>query len=108
MWLGEGVILMTEQEFPDEFLRDRINMLLDNRDQNCQKVMPQKSSKVFDKMLESEYAAEQFISLLPKWEKDLFQGYIDSLIDMFSTDEPFLYQQGIFDGIRVMKFIHRL
>ncbi len=59
-------------------------------------------------MLESEYAAKQFISLLPKQEHDLIQGYIDDLIDMFNTDELFLYQQGIFDGIWVMKFIHRL
>lgn len=99
---------MTEQEFLDEFLRERINMLLANRDENCRKTMPQKPSDIFDKMLESEYAAEQFISLLPKREHDLVQGYIDNLIDMFNIDEPFLYQQGVFDGIRLMKFIDSL
>lgn len=59
-------------------------------------------------MLESEHAAEQFINLLPEREQEIIQGYIDNLIDMFNTDEPFLYQQGIFDGIKVMKIISTL
>lgn len=59
-------------------------------------------------MLKSEHVAEQFISILPKREPDLVQGYIDSLIDMFNTDEPVLYQQGIYDGIRIMKLIDKL
>lgn len=99
---------MTEQEFLDEFLQERINMSLVNRDENYRKTMSQKPSEVFDKMLKSEYAAEQFISLLPKRERDLVQSYIDNLIDMFNTDEPFLCQQGVFDGIRLIKFIDSL
>lgn len=99
---------MTEQEFWDTLLQDRISMLLDNRDRNNRKTEFKKPSEVFDNMLKSEYSAEQFINSLPKREQELVQGYIDSLIDMFNTDEPFLYQQGIHDGIRLMKFIETL
>lgn len=58
---------------------------------NSRKTKFKKPSEVFDKMLKSEHAVEQFISLLPKRDQDLIQGYIDSLINMFNTDEPFLY-----------------
>ena len=99
---------MTEQEFLHDSLQERINMLLVNWDEHSRKSKSQKSSEVFDKMLKSEQSAEQFISLLPRREQDLVQDYINNLIHMFNTDESFLYQQGIFDGIQIMKFIETI
>ena len=99
---------MTEQEFLHNFLQERISMLLVNRDEKSRKFKSQTPSEVFDKMLKSEQTSEQLINLLPKREQDLVQDYIKNLINLFNTDESFIYQQVIYDGIRIMKFIDNL
>lgn len=91
---------MTEQEFLDMFIQERISMLLDNRAVKESKNPSDKQNEMLQ--------AELFICSLPEREQNIIQGYIDSLIAMFAKDEPFLYQQGFFDGIRVMKFIDNL
>lgn len=105
------LVCMQYKQIPVSEFRNHLynfTMLLANCDENCRKIMSQKSSEVFYKMLASEYTAEQFISSLPKREQDLIQSYIDNLIDMFNTDKPFLYKQDIFDGIRLIKFVMAL
>ncbi|MDL2302653.1 hypothetical protein LJC58_09950 [Lachnospiraceae bacterium OttesenSCG-928-D06] len=40
--------------------------------------------------------------------QDRISMLIDNLVDMFNTDEPYLYQQGVFDGIQIMKLIDKI
>lgn len=80
---------MTELEFLDTLLQDRISMLLDNRDRNSRKTEFKNHQKYLIKC--SNWNMQQ-----------------KHLSDMLNTDEPFLYQQGVFDGIWLMKFIDKI
>lgn len=41
-------------------------------------------------------------------EQEFLRDFLHKRINMFNTDEQFLYQQGIIDGIRIMNFIDTL
>jgi hypothetical protein len=99
MFSKEGNI-MTEQEFLDMFIQERIDMLIEIFHQK----QPNQSENEYDQILH----AEIFIENLPNKEKELFQNYIDSLIRKFALEEAFLYQQGFLDGVKLLKYISKL
>ncbi len=91
---------MTEKEFLDMFIHERINMLIDIFHQK----QPDQSKKECERILH----AETFIENLPSKEKELVQNYIDSLIRQFALEETFLNQQGFMDGVKLLKYIDKL
>lgn len=91
---------MTEQELLDMFIQERINMLLSN----LNKTRPKKTPEENERMLQ----AEQIIDNLPDKERKLVQNYIDNFNDLFSSSEPYLYQQGFIDGIKVKNYFSTL
>jgi len=99
MFLKEGSI-MTEQELLDIFIQERINMLIDIFHKN----QPNKSKKEDEQILQ----AEIFIETLPDKEKELVDNYIGSLIKHLALEEAFLYQHGIIDGMKILKYINKL
>lgn len=82
------------------FIQERINILLDN----LEKSKPKKSATDPARMVQ----AEHFINALPYRENKLVQDYIENVIHIFSTNEPFLYQNEFLGGIRVFTFINQL
>lgn len=82
------------------FIQERINMLIDIFHKN----QPNKSKKEDEQILQ----AEIFIENLPCKEKELVENYIDSLINQLALEETFLYQHGFMDGMKLLKYIHKL
>ena len=87
---------MTDQELLDIFIQERINMLLNN----LRKTRPKKTQEENERILQ----AEQIIDNLLNEERELVQNYIDNFTDLFATNEPYLYQCGFIDGIRVIRY----
>jgi len=52
--------------------------------------------------------AECLIDKLPEEERALLQEYIERFSDCLTLEEPFLYQQGFIDGVRVMNVLKAL
>ena len=91
---------MTGQELLDMFIQERINILIDTFHKN----QPDKFEQEEEKILQTEI----FIENLPCKEKELVENYIDSLISQLASEEAFLYRHGFIDGIKVLKYIHKL
>lgn len=91
---------MTEQELLDMFIQERVDMLLNN----LSKTRPLKTPEENERILQ----AEQIIDSLPDKDRELVQDYIDNFTDLFSSSEPYLYQQGFIDGIKVKKYFSTL
>ena len=91
---------MTEQEFLDMFIQERINMLIE--------IFHQKQPNQSEKEEEQILQAETFIENLPIPEKELIENYIDSLISQLALEEAFMYRNGLIDGIKVLKYFDKL
>ncbi len=91
---------MTEQELLDMFIQERIDMLLTKLNEK----RPNKSSKEHQRILQ----AEHFIDTLPQENRELIQDYIERFSDCLALEEPYLYQQGFMDGVRVFNFLKTL
>lgn len=88
---------MTDQEFLNSFINDRVDMVLANLKRN-------KSPEEEKKILE----AEQFIQTLTEEKRKLIENLIDDAMILLSLEEPFLYRQGFIDGIKVAKTFMKL
>ena len=95
-----GENLMTEQELIDMFIQERINMLL----AKLSKSRPDESPEEHDRILQAEY----FIKDLPNENRELVENYIEQFTDWLAEEEPYLYQQGFMDGVRVLNFLRIL
>lgn len=82
------------------FIQERINIIIDIFHKNH----PGKTKKEDEKILQ----AEIFIETLPDKEKKLVENYINSLISQLALEEVFLYQHGIIDGMKILKYINKL
>lgn len=91
---------MTEQELLDMFIQERIDMLLTK----LMKQKPRKSPEEQHRILQ----AECLIDNLPEEDRTLVREYIERFSDCLALEEPFLYQQGFMDGVRVMNFLKTL
>lgn len=91
---------MTEQELLDMFIQERINMLLAEL---C-KTRPSKSPEDHEQILQ----AEDFIQNLPEPSRELVENYIERFTDWLAEEEPYLYQQGFWDGVRVSNYLRTL
>lgn len=91
---------MAEQELLDMFIQERINMLIDIFHKN-----QHEKSKIEKEQI---IQAEIFIENLPDKEKILVEYYIDSFTKLFALEENFLYQHGLIDRTRILKYIDSL
>ena len=74
-------------------IQERVDMLLNNHNKARPKKTPEENERILQ--------AEQFIDNLHEKEQELIQNYIDNFIDLFASNEPYLYKQGFIDGIKV-------
>lgn len=88
---------MTEKELMDMFIQKRFNMLIDTFRKNQTGNSKKKDNQILQ--------AELFINNLPNMERILVQNYIDQFSDYLALEEPYLYQQGFLDGIKIMRFL---
>jgi ribonucleotide reductase alpha subunit len=100
MWLKGGEFFMDEQELLDMFIQERIDMLLTK----LSKMRHKKSAEEQKRILQTEY----FINSLPDKNRELIQEYIERFSDCLATEEPYLYQQGFMDGVRVLNLLGKL
>jgi len=91
---------MTEQELLEMFIQERINMLL----VKLSKTKPAKSPEENDRIFQAKF----FIKALPDDKRELIENYIEQFTDWLAKEEPFLYQQGFLDGIRVSNRLRTL
>lgn len=91
---------MTEQELLDMFTQERINTLL----AKLSKSRPEKSPQEHKRVLQAEY----FIQNLPDENRELVEHYIERFTDWLAEEEPYLYQQGFLDGVKVLNFLRTL
>lgn len=91
---------MTEQELLDMFIQERVDMLLNNLSKTRPKKTPEENERILQ--------AEQIIDNLSDEERELVQNYIDNFTDLFATNEPYLYQQGVCDGLHITRFFTKL
>lgn len=92
---------MTEQELLDMFIDERIGMLLLSLDQ-------QPETETAKEEQERILQAEDFIEQLPQEEKEMMQDYITGYLENSTIKDRYLYQQGILDGVKILKFLHHL
>ena len=95
-----GGNFMTEQELLDLFIQERVNMLLTK----LSKIRPDKSAEEHDRILRVEH----FIDSLSEENRELIHSYMEQFIDWLAEEEPYLYQQGFMDGIRVLNYLRTL
>lgn len=100
MILAKKGVYMSETELLEMFIQERINMLLLSLDKKQSKEGGEGERKIFK--------GEEIINRLPDEDKKLIQEYIDNIIDRMAREEPFLYQCGFWDGIKVLKKIMNL
>jgi len=91
---------MMEQELLDLFIQERVNMLLAKLSKN----RPDKSPKEQKRILKTEH----FIDNLPEKERNLVQNYMERFTNWLAEEEPYLYQQGFMDGVRVLNYLRTL
>lgn len=84
---------MTEQELLDMLIQERINVLLATLNKTRPEKIPDENEQIFQ--------ATHFIDNLPDDKRELIEVYIEQFID----EEPFLYWQGFFDGVRVVNLL---
>lgn len=91
---------MTEQELLDMFIQERIDMLLTKFNKN-------RTDKL-EKEHQCILQAEHFIDSLPDKERELIQEHIERFSDCLASEEPYLYQQGFMDGVKILNFLRTL